>query len=203
MRIRRRALSESQAELLNSDIGTAITAKGVEGRICGEACTMKCPSCGSMQCQCKCSPYCPEAPRKLSSDPERHPIEPLIAPLVFEMKRTGFFEPCWSCEGHNAPDGSLQKPPRVWFNCSSMVHVRLLANSIASMSANKVLRHPWHLVVTFSDADNPETTFSLEPKLAEGQLPPLAELQSDVSVLVRSLQFSMRDEARSLQTALS
>ncbi|MFZ1990733.1 MAG: hypothetical protein WAW96_13305 [Alphaproteobacteria bacterium] len=163
---------------------------------------MKCPSCGSTQCQCKCSPYCPDAPRKLSSDPERHPIEPIIAPLVFELKRTGFLDPSWSCEGHNGPDGLLQKLPRVWFNCSSMVQVRLLANSLSCLRANKSLRHPWHLIVTFSDPDNPETTFSLEPNLAEGEKASLADLQSDIGTLVYALRSALRDEARSLQGAL-
>ena len=203
MRIRRRKLSESQTDLVDAEVALAAMSKGVEGRVCGEGCAMICPSCGSTKCQCRCSPYCPDAPRALSDDPDRHPIEPAIAPLVFEMKRTGFFDPCWSCEGHNAPDGTLQKPPRVWFNCSAMVHVRLLANTLSSMRAAKSLRHPWHLVVTFSDPDNPETTFSLEPNLVEGEKAGLCDLQSDVGALVYALRSTLREEARSLQAAFN
>jgi len=51
------------------------------------------------------------------------PIESGIAPLVFELKRLGVFEPCWSCEGHNDPGGNLWKIPRVWFYCDSVVQV--------------------------------------------------------------------------------
>ncbi len=49
----------------------------------------------------------------LSSDPESHPLESRIAPLVYELKRLEVFDPCWSCAGHNGTDGALWKIPRV------------------------------------------------------------------------------------------
>jgi hypothetical protein len=61
-----------------------------------------------------CSRHCPNIPQALSSDPENNPIEISIAPLVFEGNRLGVFDTCWSCEGHNGPDGKLWKMPKVW-----------------------------------------------------------------------------------------
>ena len=44
----------------------------------------------------------------LSSDPERYPIEPGIVPLVFALRGLRVFEPCWSCEGHDATACDLE-----------------------------------------------------------------------------------------------
>ena len=51
------------------------------------------------------------------------PIEPGIAPLVLELRRTGFFVPTWSCEGYLDHDGKLWKVPRVWFTCETPLHL--------------------------------------------------------------------------------
>ena len=58
-----------------------------------------------------CEATCPEAPKALTSDPVNYPIETGIVSLVFEMKRLGIFEPCWSCEGHLGPAGDLLGEP--------------------------------------------------------------------------------------------
>ena len=104
-----------------------------------------------------------EAPRALTSDPANYPIETGIVPLVFEMKRLGIFEPCWLCEGHLNPSGDLWKLPRVWFYSESMIHIRLLVDGLKDMEVAGELANSWQIVVTFSDPDNPETTFSFDP----------------------------------------
>ena len=199
MRLGRSDRSSDRARQLSSEINEAALAKGVEGRVCSDDCTVKCPRCGSMACQCVCSVHCPEAPRALSVDPERYPIEPAILPLVFEMKRLGMFRPCWSCEGHPRPDGTLWKVPRVWFNCDSMVHIRLLADGLNQMTNAGRLVAPWQVVVTHSDSDNPETTFSIEPTLPPGAETSLSALQSDVATIARSLHALLNQGARKLQ----
>ena len=146
-------------------------------------------------------PSCLEAPRALSSEPECFPIEPGIVPLVFEMKRLGMFSPCWSCEGHSHPDGSLAKPPRVWFYSNAMVQVRLFANGLADLKFAKQLNASWNIVVTYSDPDNPDTAFSVEPILAADSKIALRELQGDVATIARSLQAMMNGEAKKLLEA--
>jgi len=65
-----------------------------------------CPGCRIHDLQI-CSSKCPEAPRALSIDPGRYPIEPKVTPLVFELRTTRVMQTCWSCEGHMDPEGRL------------------------------------------------------------------------------------------------
>ncbi len=199
MRIQRRTLPVRQTRRLSRATAKAAFTKCVEGRVCGQSCTIICHQCGSTSCQCSCSPYCPDAPEQLSCDPHKHPIERGIVPLVFEMKRLGLFYPCWSCEGHISKDGSLWKLPRVWFYCDSIVFVRLLADLIDSLKANAKLSVPWQVVVNFSDPDNPDTTFSLEPVPQIGDRSKLTSLQRDGDQIAKSLRFQISQQARLIQ----
>ena len=198
MRIKRHA---GNADTFRAEIESAC-APGVEGRVCGDHCTVACARCGSSGCQCRCSPHCTDAPRGLSSDPA-FPIETLIAPLVFEMKRLGLFEPCWSCEGHARPDGAMHKSPSVWFYAKAMVHVRLLADGLVKLHGAGRLHTPWRVTVTFSDPNNPDTTFALEPALSAEAPVKLAQLQSDIAEIARALPDLMRTQARALRDEVS
>lgn len=122
-----------------------------------------------------------------------YPLEPKVAPLVYQMKRSGLFEPCWSCEGHESASGQMQKPPTVWFYCSTTA-LRLLSGGLAKLRLNA----PWRIAVTYSDHDNPEPTFALEPQ-TEGRT--LAELQADLAAIAAALPELIRQEARALQAA--
>lgn len=144
-----------------------------------------CVHCADYTPSTRCHRYCPAAPRRLSSEGERSPVEPLVAPLVFELKKLGVFYPCWSCEGHCDQAGRLWKIPRVWFYADSVVHVRGLANAINRLFNAGRLSSPWRVVLTHSDEDNPDTTFSLEPDPAEGSL--LDRLQTDLRVMAEEL----------------
>lgn len=88
-----------------------------EHRPCAD-CTIPCQCSKSPVCTCACTPSCPEAPARLSSDPVENPIEGRILGLVMALAKTGILTPCWSCEGHTRPDGSLHRLPQVWFYCS-------------------------------------------------------------------------------------
>lgn len=146
-----------------------------------------------------CTPTCPDAPKALTSDPVNYPIETGIVPLVFEMKRLGIFEPCWSCEGHLGPTGDLWKLPRVWFYSESTVHIRLLVDGLKDMHIAGDLTHDWQVVVTFSDPDNPETTFSLEPVVETGQASLLPKLQADANVIAKSMEKLITEQGKQLQ----
>ncbi|MCF8476557.1 MAG: hypothetical protein K9G60_05980 [Pseudolabrys sp.] len=109
----------------------------------------------------------------------------MVAPLVFEIKKLGVFHPCWSCEGHANQAGDIWKIPRVWFYSDSVVHVRALADAVDRMHADRRLSTRWHLVLTFSDPGNPDTTFSLEPEPAANE--PLHSLQADLRAMADDL----------------
>lgn len=133
----------------------------------------------------------------MSSDPVNHPLEGRIAPLVYELKRLEAFHPCWSCEGHDGPDGKLWKIPRVWFYCASVVHLRVLADAVKELHLTETLSVPWRVVLTFSDENNSDTTFSLEPDL-DHERPRLPALQRDIDVIADHLRESAFTEARKL-----
>ena len=126
----------------------------------------------------RCHRFCPAAPRRLSSEGERGPVEPLVAPLVFELKKLGVFYPCWSCEGHEDQNGQVRNIPRVWFYADSVVHIRGLAEAINGLRNAGRLAARWQIVLTHSDADNPDTTFSLEPEPATDGFSPLTAERS-------------------------
>ena len=201
MRIGRRDPTRSNLRQFASELSRLAEARPPAGRVCGETCSQHCPECGSTKCDCRCTPHCPVAPTALSGDPAHYPIEPGIMPLVFEMKRQGMFTPCWSCEGHLDGQGVLRKLPQVWFYCTSPLHLRLLAAGLAGLAHGGRLSAPWQVVVTYSDTDNPQTTYSLEPQPAAGHS--LPRLQADVQILANALPTWMREEARRLSGAIA
>ena len=193
MRIARRHGGRSDRQGLRSELHEIPRSDDRRGRpICGPACTRR----GAPDC----SRHCPDIPRALSSDPDNFPLETRIAPLVFELKRLAVFEPCWSCEGHNGADGTLWKIPRVWFYCRSVVHLRLLADSVKRLFLARKLTTPWHVVITFSDGDNAETTFSLEPSLDRNR-PDLTTIQRDIDAIAARLHDMVIAEADRLAAA--
>jgi len=123
-----------------------------------------CAHCPDYKPSVGCHRDCAAAPRRLSSEGERSPVEPLVAPLVFELKKLGVFYPCWSCEGHADCSGNLWKIPRIWFYADSVVHIRALTEAIDRLFHARRLSVRWIVVVTLSDPANPDTTFSLEPE---------------------------------------
>lgn len=178
-----------------ADLEKASSAGVTEGRICSPECDAVCPSCSSTSCACCCSSDCAHIPVVLTSDPN-FPIETMIAPLAFELKRLGVFEPCWSCEGHNDHDDKLWKIPRVWFYCDSVVHVRLLSDVLKELEIDELINGPWQVRLTFTDEDNPATTFSLEPEIGPGPELSLKVLQEDVKAITQYLhpKFTRRAE---------
>ena len=148
-------------------------------------CCRNCPDYGPSS---RCHRFCPAAPRRLSSEGEQNPVEPLVAPLVFELKKLGVFYPCWSCEGHADQDGKVRNIPRVWFYADSVVQVRGLADATNRLFNAGRLSRRWQIVLTHSDADNPDTTFSLEPGPAPEDS--LHALQGDLRVMSDELAAS-------------
>ncbi|NKB60269.1 MAG: hypothetical protein GKS00_28515 [Alphaproteobacteria bacterium] len=188
MRIKQRKDSEKHAAGVREALDEILQSNADGTPVCAP----DCPKAGA-----HCSRLCADIPQMLSSDPEKHPLEGGIAPLVYELKRLEAFIPCWSCEGHNGPDGTLWKLPRVWFYCDSVVQLRVLADAITALHIERKLNVPWRIALTFSDDDNADTTFSLEPVL-EQERPTLASLQHDVDTIAAHLRSGVFVQARQL-----
>ena len=189
MRIGRHRDGGVSKDRLRSELDEILKPDESNGPVCGAACQRP----GAKDC----SRHCPDIPRALSSDPQRHPLETRIAPLVYELKRLAVFEPCWSCEGHNKPDGSFWKLPQVWFYCRSVVHLRVLADGIKELHVDGKLSVPWQIAITFSDGDNVDTTFSLHPVIDPNEVN-LAALQKDIDAIAEHLRQQVFAEALKL-----
>lgn len=158
-------------------------------------CIETCPRTGER----RCSPDCPETLRALSSEPATQPLEPAIAPLVYQIKKLGVFQPFWSCEGHYGPDGKPWKMPRVWFYSDSAVHVRVLAECLHELRGHGRLACAWQVALTYCEPENTGAAFALEP--APGESPTLAELQADARRIALALPAAMDDLLRRLGRA--
>lgn len=199
MRIERRKGNRRQAKSLKDDLVDFLEFNASEGRPCGPGCERVCPTCGSTSCQCVCSADCEHIPTTISTDPERHPIEAGIAPLVYVLQKTGHYHPCWSCEGHLDLSGEkVWKIPRVWFYCSSTTHVRLLADVLQDFRLDHVTHVPWQVKVSFSEDANPDTTFSLRPDLADQEDVTLENLQGDARAIADHLESALRKRAEKI-----
>ncbi len=168
------------------------------GRPCGEHCHHICTECGSTNCRCGCARTCSDIPHVLSSDPIDDPLEVGIAPLVYELNRLKVFHPCWSCEGHDGAGNAVAQAPKVWFYCRSVVHLRLLSDSLAELNARDIVGVPWQVRLTFSRADDPDTMFSIEPFIDQSDSPTLEVLHADVGAIADRLHGLITGRARIL-----
>ncbi len=149
-----------------------------------------CPGCDipcscakkSRTCCCGCSPACPQAMYVLSSEPQEHPIEPNVLPLVYSMNVVRVIQPCWSCEGHMHDDGGqIHKLPEVWFYSSSVVYPELLAQHLTQLRTGRDLSAPWQVTLAPYSADGSTAMFIVKPELLpESSSKVLSRLQRDL-----------------------
>lgn len=161
-----------------------------EDPACGPPCDIPAPR--------DCHRHCPNARFALSCEPEKYPVEKRIVPLVFEMRQLRVFQPCWSCEGHDAADGRLTRIPRIWFYANAQVHLRLLNEGLAALNRGGTLNAEWHVTLAHSAMENPDTLYSLEPRRRDGPGLELAKLQLDIDVMAENLSLLVYDEGRKL-----
>jgi hypothetical protein len=194
VRIFHRANADDRKKLLAQEIERAYDLCPKPDPVCIADCPDYTPGNG-------CHRGCSQAPVRLSSEGIDYPLEERVAPLVFELKRLGTFEPCWSCEGHDGEEGEIRKLPRVWFYSDSVVHVRALARAVDAMYDHGQLNCRWRISLTFSEASNPDTAFSLEPECTAPSAgsPSLAALQTDLRVIARHLRNRFEEACHCLQ----
>lgn len=188
MRIARKDISRSRAAEIQKHLGMLATMAGEAWPVCGP----RCPSAIARDCHRGCPDIC----LALSDAPKEYPLEAIIAPLVYELQRLDGIRPCWSCEGHER-FGDLWKVPQVWFYADRQIHLRVLADAVTALNLQGALRVDWEVAVTYSDPDNPETTYTLRPKQNQAVLV-LSELQADVASLAEAVVELCREQALNL-----
>lgn len=160
-----------------------------------------CPGCDvkclcskhSPTCCCSCSPACPHAYMRLSSEPAKHPIEPNILPLVYGLSSLRLMQPCWSCEGHINNNNQIHKIPQVWFYSSTVVYPQLFSMHLHNLVANNKLSEPWQITVSPFSADSLVTTFIVKPELVNGIAnTSLEKLQKDLHCISNNIANHIR-----------
>ncbi len=181
-----------------SESRRAIDMASKSDRVCGPQCQATCPVCGSTDCRCMCNRKCAEMPVHISSDGGKSPVEEAIAPLVFELKRLGCFEPCWSCEGHLNQDGGMWKLPQLWFYADSMTSIRVLSDVLTDLQYENLTMFDWQISLTHSMPDTPTPTFSLHPAGVSTSSLALPEMQSDLKSMSECIAVRFMEKMRTL-----
>jgi len=164
-------------------------------------CGLVCPTCGSTSCTCGCSVGCAQAPKIMSSDPEVHPIESGIVPLVYAFHSLRLTPPCWSCERHYGRTGKLDKLPRVWFYARSLAYPNLIAELIVEPKTARRLSQPWQIsIVRWSSGV--DVTLSIEPRIKANEEPRLDRLRQDVKIIAQALELNLKAISRQWITEL-
>lgn len=162
-----------------------------------------CPGCrfavGSSHSQTSaafCSAQCPEAPRQMSSEPDRYPIELGIAPLVYAFYTMRLMMPCWSCEGHTDQNGVVLKTPKLWFYTTSDFYPKLVAQYVSSLKGAHKIENHWAVRLLPFSQSMFTITYSLEPQESAPALFNLASLQNDIKVISHHFRQEMLTLAR-------
>jgi hypothetical protein len=99
---------------------------------------------------------------------------------------------CCSCEPCTSCVISVNE------KAQTTIYLRLLRDGLSQLKLSGRLKSPWDVVVTYSDPDNPDTTFSVQPSQQDRTIP-LDALRTDVGEVARSLDSMMRDGAHTLR----
>ena len=160
-----------------------------------------CPGCTN-HVPISCSAKCPDAPKALSIEPERYPVEPKVVPLVYELMSTHVLMTCWSCEGHMGAGGKLWKVPMVSFYSASAIYPKLLLKHIETLTYKKVLKYRWQVVLS-DFAQTLGVTYSIQPELSLVVDVHLGQLQQDLGIIADDALLKMKAIAKEMLVDLS
>ena len=132
----------------------------------------------------------------MSSEPDRFPIEPGIAPLVFALLLLRLCHPCWSCEGHTDATGALTRMPQVWFAADSVTYPRLILACLHTLHFKKRIASPWRVGLSLAEGDNPQPLFFIAPDVSLEAAPTLDSLRQDIRVIAGNLADAVLSSAR-------
>jgi len=197
MRVEGPDFSPDFAERQHEELNSLVREISTDTRRPCVACDLACSCSASTTCKCDCSPDCAHAPAMMTSDPE-FPVESLIAPLVYAFLELRQCPPCWSCEGHLSPDGSLQRPPAIWFYSRSQIFPGMIGDFAASMWAKKILNVPWRISIACTEPEFKVPAYAFQPDLSYVEKPSLPAMQKDIGVLAAGLRDDFQAKAEGL-----
>jgi hypothetical protein len=145
-----------------------------------------------------CSYKCPAAPREMSSDPDRFPIEDGVVPVVYALYTLRKLMPCWSCEGHLDGRDRLGKLPKVWFYSISSFYPKLVAQALSQMEAEKQLTHKWMINILPFSQSMYTITYSIEPFMnskCKSDIDTLSMLHADLITIADNLRAAVFTQA--------
>lgn len=146
-----------------------------------------------------CSYRCPAAPREMSGDPDRYPIESGVVPAVYAFYTLRKVMPCWSCEGHVDGYGLINKTPKVWFYSTSSFYPKLISQAVCQMETERLIANNWFVRILPFSQSLFTITYSLEPLMTSDRvndLKRLSSLQSDLGVIADNLRREVFDHAK-------
>ena len=156
-----------------------------------------CPNCKQTTKVTDCSPKCSGAAEALSEDPNLHPIEPNIVPLVFELTSMRLVQTCWSCEGHASFDGGIFKMPQISFYTEKPFYAQLINMYLKKIHWKKQIQYPWE--VCLSDfGQTLEITYTIKCDLSCIDNPTLSIMQSDLQAMAKDFSTNIKNYAQEL-----
>lgn len=135
-----------------------------------------------------CSSACKYAPRHMSGEPDKFPIEAGSVPLVYALYSLRLITPCWSCEGHLNADGGIGKLPKVWFYSGSRFYPKMIAQVIGQLQAHHKIGYSCGVKVLPFSQSLFSTTYSIEAQASDVRL---GELQKDIITLGKVMRQEM------------
>ncbi len=143
-----------------------------------------------------CSINCPEAAKMMSSDPNKHPIEDHVVPIVYSIYTLRLLMPCWSCEGHENDGEELIKAPKIWFYSVSPFYAKLVAQALSTIKYREKLSYEWSVKILPFSQSMFTLTYSIEPEIEGKFLNILPKLQKDMKVIGENLRSYVLNDAR-------
>lgn len=168
MRIATPNIKVNRSSLIEGLQNIAFNSLDYDRRPC-LSCDFACECSKSKTCACCCHHQCPLAPKFLSEDPIRYPIERRIVPLVMEFQYIEGIQTCWSCEGHENARGELIKLPRIWFYVADLVYLPVLQRYIDVTTALGRLNCDWQIKRIELGNRYPDC-YSIEPIESNGEI---------------------------------
>jgi len=159
-------------------------------------CRLTFPGDPSMTSTAHCSIDCPEAAFKMSSEPEKFPIEEHVVPIVYAIYALRLLMPCWSCEGHENDEGQLIKAPKIWFYSVSPFYAKLIAQSLSTIRYKNKLHFEWSVKILPFSQSMFTLTYSMEPEIIANENFILQDLHEDMRMIGKYLDENVLSEAK-------
>ncbi|MEW6989683.1 hypothetical protein AADZ91_03250 [Colwelliaceae bacterium 6441] len=159
-------------------------------------CRLTFPDDPSITSTAHCSIDCAEAGRKMSSDPNKFPIEEHVVPIVYAIYTLRLLMPCWSCEGHENDNDELIKVPKIWFYSVSPFYAKLIAQSLSTIKYKNKLHFEWSIKVLPFSQSMFTLTYSMEPEISTKETFVLKNLHHDMRVIGENLRENVLHEAK-------